>query len=66
MDKLLLMLIFDSALLIVLVGLLAYHVRFARRERRKTEQIQLDLEQEREKTNKFHVSVEEIRRMTKG
>ena len=65
-NSLIAMLLFDSGLLIVLVGLLAYHVKHSKKERKKTEQIQKDLDEERQKTNKFHVSVEEIKRLTKG
>lgn len=66
MDNLLLFLVVDSLLLAVLVGLISYHVRQSRRERQKTEHIKEQLERERAKTNKFHVDIEQIKRMTKG
>lgn len=66
MDRLTILLLVDVGMLIVLVGLLSYHIRHSRKDRKKTEQIEQELDTERQKTNKFHVSIEEIRKMTKG
>ena len=60
------LLLFDALLFLVLIGLLTYHIRHLRKDRKKTEQILIDLDSERQKTNKFKVSLEEIQRMTKG
>lgn len=66
MNSMTLILLLDVGLLIVLVCLLSYHIRQSQDKRKKTEQIEQELDTEREKTNKFHVSVAEIKRMTKG
>lgn len=65
MDNLILFLIVDLGFLLILVALLFYAISKSRREGRKTEKIKQNLEEERQKTNKFHVSIEEIRRLTK-
>lgn len=64
-DSVAALLLFDAILFLILLGMLWYHIRFTRKERQKTEEIREDLSQEHEKTKKFHVSLEEIRNMTK-
>jgi cell division protein FtsL len=66
MDSITIILLLDVILLTVLVCLLSYHIRQNKHDRKKTEQIEQELEAEHEKTNKFHVSIEEIRSMTKN
>jgi Na+/melibiose symporter-like transporter len=60
------LLIFDAGLFLVLILMLIYHIKNFKKDRKKTAYIRQELENEREKTNKFHVSVEEIRSMTKN
>jgi hypothetical protein len=66
MNETALFFVFNVVLTGILLGMIGYHRYGMRKDRQKTEAIRQDLETEREKTNKFHVSVEEIRRMTKG
>jgi len=66
MNSTIAILVFDALLLMILIGMLVHHIRQNKHTRKKTAQITQELEHEREKTNKFHVSIEEIRRMTKG
>lgn len=67
MDRITIAIILDVLILLFLGGIVGFHTHlFKKRDHKKTEQIKEELEEEREKTNKFHVSIEEIRRMTKG
>ena len=66
MNETLALLIFDAGLLIVLILMLGYHIRSIKKDRKKTAYIRQELENERQKTEKFHVSLEEIKQMTKG
>ena len=65
MNSTIAILVFDALLLLVLIGMLAHHIRQNKHARKKTEQITQELYNEREKTEKFHVSIEEIMRLTK-
>jgi len=57
----------DIAILLFLVGMVVFHIRLIRKHNhQKTEKIEQELETERAKTEKFHVSIEEIRKLTKG
>jgi len=58
--------IFHIFLLCLFISSVMLHRRKIKNEKKKTEKIEQFIETEREKTNKFHVTVEEIRRMTKG
>jgi hypothetical protein len=60
------LLIFDAFLFGILILMLGYHLRSIKKDRKKTAYIREELENERQKTEKFHVSLEEIRKMTKG
>ena len=65
MNSTIALLIFDAILFIVLILILIYHLRSIKKYHKKTAYIRKELDNEREKTNKFNVTVEEIRQMTK-
>jgi len=65
MSSIIALLIFDALLFIILILMLGYHLRSLKKDRKKTAYIRQELENEREKTNKFHVTLDEIRGMTK-
>jgi len=66
MNSTIALLIFDAILFLIIILMLGYHLRSIKKDRKKTAYIRQELENERQKTEKFHVSLEEIKRMTKG